>query len=90
MRVGVEVGGTFTDLVSIGSDGVRVTKVPSTPDSPDRGAFNALEQSGLAIDTVTDLSHGSTVATTFQHGIRDDRRLSRSVVPAAPRPVADL
>ena len=63
MRVGVEVGGTFTDLVSIGADGVRVTKVPSTPDSPDRGAFNALEQSGLAIDTVTDLSHGSTVAT---------------------------
>lgn len=63
MRVGVEVGGTFTDLVSIGPGGVTVTKVPSTPDSPDRGAFNALTESGLAIGGIEDLSHGSTVAT---------------------------
>ena len=63
MRVGVEVGGTFTDLVSIGPDGVTVTKVPSTPDSPDRGAFDALTQSGLSIAEIQDLSHGSTVAT---------------------------
>lgn len=63
MRVGVEVGGTFTDLVSIGPDGVTVTKVPSTPDSPDQGAFDALTQSGLAIGSILDLSHGSTVAT---------------------------
>ena len=63
MRVGVEVGGTFTDLVSIGPGGVTVTKVPSTPDAPDRGALNALIQSGLSITDVQDLSHGSTVAT---------------------------
>ena len=63
MRVGVEVGGTFTDLVSIGPGGVMVTKVPSTPDAPDRGAFDALTESGLAIDAVDELSHGSTVAT---------------------------
>jgi N-methylhydantoinase A len=42
MRVGVEVGGTFTDLVAIGPDGIRVTKVPSVPRRPDEGAFNAL------------------------------------------------
>ena len=63
MRVGVEVGGTFTDLVSIGPDGVTVTKVPSTPDAPERGAFAALTESGLPIDEIDDLSHGSTVAT---------------------------
>lgn len=63
MRVGVEVGGTFTDLVSIGPGGVTVTKVPSTPDAPDRGAFDALTESGLALESIEDLSHGSTVAT---------------------------
>lgn len=63
MRVGVEVGGTFTDLVSIGPDGVTVTKVPSTPSAPDEGAFDALVESGLALEAITDLAHGSTVAT---------------------------
>ncbi len=63
MRVGVEVGGTFTDLVSIGPDGVTVTKVPSTPARPDEGAFAALVESGLALAGIGDLAHGSTVAT---------------------------
>jgi len=63
MRVGVEVGGTFTDLVAIGPDGVIVTKVPSTPANPDEGAFNALVESGIALDRIEDLAHGSTVAT---------------------------
>ena len=63
MRVGVEVGGTFTDLVSIGPDGVEVTKVPSTPARPDEGAFAALIQSGIAMESIEDLAHGSTVAT---------------------------
>ena len=49
MRVGIEVGGTFTDLVAIGPDGIRVTKVPSVPRAPDEGAFNALLASGIAI-----------------------------------------
>ncbi len=35
MRVGVEVGGTFTDLVAVEGGRVVVTKVPSTPKSPD-------------------------------------------------------
>ena len=34
MRVGVEVGGTFTDLVAVEGGKVVVTKVPSTPRSP--------------------------------------------------------
>src|SRR5260370_60595 len=63
MRVGIEVGGTFTDLVAIGPDGIRVTKVPSVPRAPDEGAFNALIASGIAISSIDDLAHGSTVAT---------------------------
>ena len=63
MRIGVEVGGTFTDLVAIGKDGIRVLKVPSTPSNPDEGAFAALTASGIPLDQVDDLAHGSTTAT---------------------------
>ena len=62
-RVGVEVGGTFTDLVAFEAGGVRITKVPSTPQEPHCGAIAALDESGLAMDTAGDLVHGSTVAT---------------------------
>src|SRR5579883_2536145 len=63
MRVGVEVGGTFTDLVAVEGGRVVVTKVPSTPKSPDVGAFAALTASGIDIGRIEDLGHGSTVAT---------------------------
>ena len=63
VRVGVEVGGTFTDLVAFEKEGVRITKVPSTPPAPHRGAIAALDESGLALSATGDLVHGSTVAT---------------------------
>ena len=63
MRVGVEVGGTFTDLVAIDGGKVTVSKVPSTPSAPDRGALAAIEAAGLTLAAVEDLVHGSTVAT---------------------------
>ncbi len=63
MRVGVEVGGTFTDLVAVEGGRVIVTKVPSTPKSPDIGAFAALSASGIDLARIEDLGHGSTVAT---------------------------
>lgn len=61
--VGIEIGGTFTDLVSIGPEGVRVTKVPSTPAAPDAAAFDALAAAGIAPDAMDEFVHGSTVAT---------------------------
>lgn len=63
VRVGVEVGGTFTDLVAIGPDGIHITKVPSVPRRPDEGAFNALMESGIPFSEIADLAHGSTIAT---------------------------
>ena len=63
MRVGVEVGGTFTDLVAIEDDVIRITKVPSTPAAPHIGALNALEEGVSDLSRVEDLIHGSTVAT---------------------------
>jgi N-methylhydantoinase A/oxoprolinase/acetone carboxylase beta subunit len=61
-RIGVDTGGTFTDLVLLGQDGMRVHKVRSTPDDPARGILegvNDITEGGPAGDVV----HGSTVAT---------------------------
>ena len=63
MRVGVEVGGTFTDLVAIEDGRVRVAKVPSVPVRPDEGAMASLAAGGIELSAVADLVHGSTVAT---------------------------
>jgi N-methylhydantoinase A len=63
MRIGIEVGGTFTDLVAVEGDQVAIAKVPSTPHSPDIGAYAALQAAGIPATAVTDLVHGSTVAT---------------------------
>ncbi|MBN3766168.1 hydantoinase/oxoprolinase family protein [Burkholderia sp. Ac-20365] len=63
MKVGVEVGGTFTDLVAYGDGEVRVIKVPSTPASPDVGVLEALRVAGINFAAIEDFAHGSTVAT---------------------------
>ena len=42
---------------------MRVTKVPSVPSRPDEGAFAALVASGVPFSEISDLAHGSTVAT---------------------------
>ena len=63
MRVGIEVGGTFTDLIAVADGRATVVKVPSTPEAPDRGALDALEAAGVDLARVRDLVHGSTVAT---------------------------
>ncbi|MDP6873510.1 MAG: hydantoinase/oxoprolinase family protein [Alphaproteobacteria bacterium] len=63
MRVGVEVGGTFTDLVAIEDGRVRVAKVPSVPAHPDEGAMASLVAGEIDLASVEDLVHGSTVAT---------------------------
>ncbi len=63
LRVGVDTGGTFTDFISFDGAQVRVHKVSSTPDAPERailqGLDEILEGRGLALD----ITHGSTVAT---------------------------
>ncbi|MEZ6016262.1 MAG: hydantoinase/oxoprolinase family protein [Planctomycetota bacterium] len=49
MRVGIDTGGTFTDLAVLGEDGqVHIGKVPSTPDDPGRALLAGLESLGLA------------------------------------------
>jgi len=63
-RLGVDVGGTFTDLVALSSDGTLVTaKVPSTPQDQSEGVMNAIEASEVEASAVSALAHGMTVAT---------------------------
>jgi len=71
-RVGVDVGGTFTDMVIADAEGrLSVFKVPSVPDDPARGVMNAVTKAAedLGLDTRGFLencaffAHGSTVAT---------------------------
>lgn len=62
-RAGVEVGGTFTDLVYVKDGVIVVAKVPSTPRSPDQGALAALEKGAVDLANLDELAHGSTVAT---------------------------
>src|SRR4029077_7570170 len=61
LRVGVDVGGTFTDLAALAPDGsLSITKVVSTPDDPARALFRAVDAAGGAIDV---LVHGTPAAT---------------------------
>jgi len=73
VRLGVDVGGTFTDLVALRDDGrIEVRKVASTPEDPSVGLFRAVDgylspgardRSPGTGDAVAALIHGTTVAT---------------------------
>ncbi|HEY7876847.1 MAG TPA: hydantoinase/oxoprolinase N-terminal domain-containing protein, partial [Gemmatimonadaceae bacterium] len=62
--VGIDVGGTFTDLVAIDDDGVVTSrKVLSTPADQSRGVMDALDALAVSPAAITRLVHGTTVAT---------------------------
>jgi N-methylhydantoinase A len=65
LRVGIDVGGTFTDLALFDSatGELRVTKLPTTPGNPAAGVVAVLAKSGAAVDGIAELVHGTTVAT---------------------------
>src|SRR5213593_4469327 len=64
VRVGVDVGGTFTDLVALAQDGtIEVRKVVTTPDDPTVGLFRALDPLKTPPHPIELLVHGTTIAT---------------------------
>ncbi|OYR85171.1 hypothetical protein DJ71_07865 [Halorubrum sp. E3] len=69
VRIGVDTGGTFTDVVLYDAEAneVYVTKTPSTPPEFDRGVLNGidkiLEETDIDPNRVEFLSHGTTVGT---------------------------
>ena len=60
--VGVDTGGTFTDIVCIDGPDTRSLKVPSTPDDPARAVLEGLERL-LGRRRAGLLTYGTTVAT---------------------------
>ena len=67
-RVGIDIGGTFTDLVLVADGGAVATrKVASTTDDYSRGIMGGLmdllDDAGVAPGDVTEVVHGTTVAT---------------------------
>ena len=61
MFAGVDIGGTFTDLVLAENGRLRIHKRPSTPDNPADAMLAGLDALGVAPEAR--ISHGTTVAT---------------------------
>ncbi len=79
--LGIDTGGTFTDFVLLGTKGIAVHKVPSTPGNPARavltGMKELIDQAGMIRVT-----YGATVATNAllerngaKGGVADDPRV---------------
>ncbi|MBG04278.1 MAG: hypothetical protein CMM59_09405 [Rhodospirillaceae bacterium] len=67
-RLGVDIGGTFTDIVLLDNGGVlRNKKILSSPDDYSRaieeGVRELLEATGVNASEIVELAHGTTVAT---------------------------
>lgn len=73
IRVGVDVGGTFTDIIlenqGAKENGVTVTKVPSTPHDQSEGVVKGIlqvcDQAEVSPSEIDLLYHGTTVATNM-------------------------
>jgi N-methylhydantoinase A len=67
IRIAVDVGGTFTDVVVETPSGRVSTKVPTRPDAPEEGAaqgvFEALRKADARAERVDSVIHGATLAT---------------------------
>ena len=65
VRMGIDIGGTFTDLALFDEESgeVQVTKAASTPGEPHRAVNDVIGRAGIDNGTIRDLVHGTTVAT---------------------------
>src|ERR671920_120437 len=79
-RLGVDVGGTFTDLVALGgADGhVLTAKVPSTPQDQSEGVMNSVQAAEIKPEEVAAFAHGMTVAT---NALLERRGAKTAIVP---------
>ncbi len=95
LNIAVDVGGTFTDLISLDAVGrIGEAKSLTTPDDPSGGIFDVLGKAGVDFDAIAYFVHGSTVGTNLlierrgpkvglitTKGFRDILRIQRVVRP---------
>jgi N-methylhydantoinase A len=60
--VGIDIGGTFTDLVGYQDGGIVTSKCLTVPSDPTEGAVQALRLAGCNVAALDELLHGSTIA----------------------------
>ncbi|MRE72948.1 hydantoinase/oxoprolinase family protein [Mammaliicoccus sciuri] len=74
MRVATDIGGTFTDLVALDSDGnIVVGKSDTTPKNFEEGIFNVLNQANISLKDIDMFIHGTTIvinALTEKNGVK--------------------
>ena len=63
MRIGVDVGGTNTDIMLINNNVFTIHKVPSTPNNPDQAIITGVKELGISLKDVELFAHGTTVVT---------------------------
>lgn len=62
MRVATDIGGTFTDIVYINSDGqIGVEKAHTTPPNFEKGVIDVIKKSKVPTESIISLNHGTTV-----------------------------
>lgn len=100
MIIGVDVGGTFTDVVAIDGADVVVRKVPTSPDpsvamhevvghlAPDRGADSLVHGTTVATNALLERTGARTVLVT-DAGFEDLIEIGRQDRPALYDPEAD-
>jgi N-methylhydantoinase A/oxoprolinase/acetone carboxylase beta subunit len=70
-RLGVDVGGTFTDLIYVDDEAgsILIHKLASTPDDPSRGTVQGIkeltEEAGVTAADLDQVFHGTTIATNI-------------------------
>ena len=84
-RAGVDIGGTFTDVIFLGDDGeVLIRKIASTPDDYSRavleGVRGGIQELGIDAKDVTQVCHGFTVAT---NAILERKGVSTALITTA-------
>lgn len=82
IRIGIDIGGTFTDLQVLDETNGRLAslKTPTTPEDPSVGLMTGIEEAagrfGFALGNVRFLLHGTTIATNAVL----ERRLARGML----------
>ena len=66
-RVGIDIGGTFTDLVVLdeATGAMERTKTPTTPRAPEEGFLQAVAERNIDLSDVSHFLHGTTLVTNL-------------------------
>lgn len=63
LRLAVDVGGTFTDVVKLDAlnNSITFEKVPTTPEAPTQGVLNSFNRAGAELSDIESFIHGTTL-----------------------------